>query len=145
MTTSDAFREALSALTDALIPRAGRHPSASDVGVPGPLLDRALAVVPEAAPVVETAVDLVLAGRTPDEALAHLRAESRDEFELFAEITAGAYFMSNEVREVIGYPGQPQVLARVELETLVDLVLPVMENVAGPRLAPGDGPREGDR
>lgn len=123
----------LAVLADSLIPRSGEHPSASDVGVPGHLLDRAVRVVPGATERVQDVAVRFAGTTTPESDLESLRVEEPAAFDLFAELVAGAYFMSDDVRRIIGYPGQPQVAARTDLEDFVDLVMPVLEAGHAPR------------
>jgi hypothetical protein len=98
-----AERERLAELADALIPPAHGKPAPSEVGIEQTLLDRVVAARPD----LVTALHRALRPWTGD-ALARLRelgeedAEARDALEL---TVAGGYYMSAEVRAVLGYPG----------------------------------------
>jgi choline dehydrogenase-like flavoprotein len=98
-------RTTFAALADVLIPAAGGMPSASDVGVEGKWLDRALRARPD----LEPGVVVTLAatdGRDPEKTLRLLYEEDPDAFAALALAVSGAYYMHLKVRKRIGYPGQ---------------------------------------
>ncbi len=117
-------RETLSALADALIPEADGMPSASQAGAAGALLDEVLAV---RADLEEPLAELTAAarGRDPAAEIERLQADDPPLFEALTTAIAGGYFMSADVRERLGYPGQ---LAK-ELEDDFDqeLLQPVID------------------
>ena len=117
-------RETLSALADALIPEADGMPSASQAGAAGALLDEVLAVRND---LEEPLAELTAAarGRDPAAEIERLQADDPPLFEALTTAIAGGYFMSADVRERLGYPGQ---LAK-ELEDDFDqeLLQPVID------------------
>lgn len=104
-TITEDERQRLAALADAILPRTGLMPGASDVGIAGALLDRVLRSSPSLAPAVRKA--LALSGRDPAATLQSLRAEEASAFAALMLAVVAAYYMSPEVRERIGYDGQP--------------------------------------
>ncbi len=97
-------RGRFAALADAVLPAFGDLPAASAVGVAGPLLDRALAVLPALRPVLHEV--LALPGDDVPSFLAELKASSPSRFGALVLATAAAYYLAPEVREAIGYQGQ---------------------------------------
>ena len=98
-------RETFGALADILIPRSGDMPSAREAGLAGPLLDRLsrsrLDLAAALAPLLDE-----LARVDPAAAVARLERERPDALLRLLEAAAGGYYMSAEVRRLIGYPGQ---------------------------------------
>lgn len=124
-------QETLLRIADTLIPAAGPNPKPTDV--PGfiPYLHLALAARADAFNAVIDAVDK-LAGVADDllrDALKTLWAEDKPVFDPLSSIIAGAYFMTPQVTDLIGYPGQHRDPAGLEdaaneLETgILDAVL----------------------
>ena len=98
-------RQTLSALADELIPAADGMPSASQAGAAGRLLDEVLAVRGD----LEEALDELTAaarGADPAAEVDRLRSEDPPLFEALTTAVAGGYFLSPDVRERLGYPGQ---------------------------------------
>lgn len=98
-------RQTLSALADELIPAADGMPSASQAGAAGRLLDEVLAVRGD---LEEPLAELTAAARGADPAaeVDRLRSEDPPLFEALTTAVAGGYFLSPDVRERLGYPGQ---------------------------------------
>ena len=100
-----AQRLTLARLADVLVAEGLGMPAASAVGVADRLLDRCL----DAAPALAGPLTALL-----DEAPAHgldafvrrLAASRPDDFAVLSTAVVGAYYLSAEVRELIGYPGQ---------------------------------------
>jgi hypothetical protein len=103
MSTID--RETLAGLADALIPEADGMPSATQAGVAGALLDEVLAVRGD---LEEPLAELTAAARGTDPAAEVERLKNDDPplFEALTTAVAGGYFLSPDVRERLGYPGQ---------------------------------------
>jgi hypothetical protein len=117
-------RDTLAGLADALIPAADGMPAASEAGAAGALLDRVLAVRSELEEPL-AAVTAAAAGRDP---AAEVERLQRDEPELFEALTtaiAGGYFMSEDVRARLGYPGQQALALEDDLDP--ELLRPVIE------------------
>ena len=80
-------------------------PAASTVGVAAGLLDRCL----EAAPVLAEPLRALLdeaAADDPDAFVQGLSEHRPDDFAVLSTAVVGAYYLSPEVRDLIGYPGQ---------------------------------------
>jgi hypothetical protein len=125
----------LRAFADALIPAAPGHSSASEAGIPGPLLDRLVMLVPERIPLLKRVVD-----SSPElSAQAVIDAMQRDDpalYDAFCQTIAGAYFMSPQVRVQIDYPGREPVAARADIADMEELLMPVFTGDFAPRPVP---------
>lgn len=105
MSLSEDRRRVLAGLADALIAEGAGKPSATAAGATEELMDRCL----EAAPSLQAPLAAVLdeaAGWDPGRFVRRLAAERPDEFTVLTNAVVGAYYLSPEVRELIGYPGQ---------------------------------------
>lgn len=137
---SPAARATLAALADALMPGGEGMPSASSVGTHEALLDRVLAVRPQAAPAFIALADRLAADPgpgTPTERAQRLRQDHPADFGLLTGFLVGAYQLAEPVRAAIGYPGQGPSDVTFDDETgyiAEGLLDPVLER--GPR-APG--------
>lgn len=99
----------LAALAGVLIPAGRGLPSAPEAGVPGPLLDRVLALRADARAVLADA--LAIRPDLPAEAAVPvMEAAAPDLLAALFEVLAAAYYLSPQVRAGIGYAGQ-QALA----------------------------------
>lgn len=106
---SPAARATLAELADALMPGADGMPSASSVGTHEELLDRVLAVRPQAAPTFIALAERLATDPgpgTPTGRAQRLRAEHPADFGLLAGFLVGAYQLAEPVRAALGYPGQ---------------------------------------
>lgn len=127
-TLDDNTRQTLIALADLLIPADERMPSASQAGVGGEWIDRALAAR------ADWAADFIALlenahGKDPRAVLAELQVASPASFTMLTEMVAGAYFMNTEVRTLIGYPGRRAIPIREsseEQQELQELMEPVI-------------------
>jgi hypothetical protein len=139
---TDVEQQTLLRIADALIPAAGPNPKASDVEEFLPYLQLALAARRDAFDVVIAALSRLNDVADAD-MLAELKAmwaDDKDTFDPLSAIVAGAYFMTPEVKELIGYPGQHRDPAGLEdavneLETgILDPVIergPIYVSAAG--------------
>ena len=98
-------RETLAALADVLIPTADGMPSASEAGATGPLLDEVLRVRGDLEEPLAT-LTVAAANKDPRAEVDRLKADEPELFEALTTAIAGGYFMSGDVRERLGYPGQ---------------------------------------
>ncbi|MGO9007659.1 MAG: hypothetical protein ACLQB4_18125 [Beijerinckiaceae bacterium] len=98
-------RETIDAIGDAIIPTAEGMPSASEAGATGVHLDRVLSLRPDLRESVLHAARSV-ANVARENAAKALLATDPDVFTVVGEAIAAAYYMSPEVRRLIGYPGQ---------------------------------------
>jgi hypothetical protein len=137
---SPAARATLAELADALMPGGEEMPPASAVDTAGSLLDRVLAVRPQAAPSFVALAERLAADPgpgTPTERAQRLRRDHPADFSLLAGFLVGAYQLAEPVRAAIGYPGQGPSEVTFDDETgyiAEGLLDPVLER--GPR-APG--------
>jgi hypothetical protein len=127
-------REALAGLADALIPAADGMPSATEAGATGALLDEVLRVRGDLEEPLAT-LTRAAAGKDASAEVERLKAEEPELFEALTTAVAGGYFMSDDVRERLGYPGQQAL----ELEDDHDpaLLQPVIERGTIYRPTPG--------
>jgi hypothetical protein len=128
---STVDRDILARLADALIPAADGMPSASEAGAAGALLDEVLAVRGD---LEEPLAQLTAAARGADPAAEVKRLEADDPalFEALTTAVAGGYFLSADVRERLGYPGQQA--KRLEDDFDQELLQPVIDR--GPIFRP---------
>lgn len=98
-------RAVLSRLADVLVAEGRGMPAASAVGVAGELLDRCLEAAPVLAGPLLALLDEAPRG-APDSYVRHLAADRPDDFAVLSTAVVGAYYLSAEVRDLIGYPGQ---------------------------------------
>jgi hypothetical protein len=105
----DATREQLRGLADLLIPAAGSMPSGGEVGARrGGGWDRVLHVRPDLLSGLEHALALAVdgPGHDPDDLLQRLGSADPSARDALLTVVAGAYYLDEEVRRAIGYPGQ---------------------------------------
>lgn len=123
---TDEDRKRFAALADALIPAAEGMPSASQAAVPETWLDEALKHRPDLSDGLRAALEA--AGDLPaDEALNLLNTAHIVAFEALGTLTAGAYFMNPEIKQLIGYPGQVATPPKDDTHTYFDLLENVLE------------------
>lgn len=129
-------------IADTLIPESGPHPKASAAEQFQPYLQLALAARADVFDAVLTAVRTLT--DVPDGelhgALKKMWAEDKFTFDPLSSVIAGAYFMTPQVKKLIGYPGQHRDPAGLEdaaneLETgILDPVIargPIYVSAAG--------------
>ena len=129
-------RLTLARLADVLVAEGHGMPAASAVGVADGLLDRCL----DAAPVLAESLAAVLDEAPTDGLDAFVRrlAERRPEdFAALSTTVVGAYYLSDEVRRLIGYPGQqPTPLSVVAEPDYLDMLERVHDRHPGYRECP---------
>lgn len=127
-------RETLAGLADVIIPAADGMLSASEAGATGALLDEVLRVRADLQEPLAT-LTTAAAGKDPAAEVARLQTDEPELFEALTTSIAGGYFMSEDVRERLGYPGQQAL----ELEDDHDpaLLAPVIERGTIYRPTPG--------
>jgi hypothetical protein len=131
-------RETLALLADVLIPAGGRMPSARMVGVADERIEQVLTARPDLKSLLLGLLDRVR-GEEPGAAIQRVEQSEPSDFAALLVAVAGAYYMSPEVRQMIGYTGQQ---ARpIESSDVIeeDLLLPVRRRGACYRR-----PTEGD-
>jgi hypothetical protein len=139
---TDDEQASLLRIADTLIPAAGPNPKASDAEEFVPYLHLALAARADVFDAVLKAVSELadVADEWLHSALKTMWAEDKFTFDPLSSIIAGAYFMTPQVKELIGYPGQHRDPAGLEdaadeLET--GILDPVLER--GPIYVPAAG------
>ena len=116
-------------LADILIPSAGGMPSATEADATGVWLDRVVSARPDLAAELHRIV-ASLAGEDPATAIGRLARERPGDLDILLSALAGAYYMSDQVRARLGYPGQRATAGDVEggeppLEAMDPLLAPV--------------------
>jgi hypothetical protein len=107
---------ALLRIADCLIPASGANPKASDAERYVQYLNLALSARSDVFDAV-IAVIAKLADVADDDLLAALKSlwsEDKFTFDPLSAIVAGAYFMTPQVKELIGYPGQHRDVAGLQ-------------------------------
>jgi len=102
---SDADRGVFARLADALIPAWKKLPAASAVGVHKDLLDAVLAARPDLVDGVRQAIEYARERET-SAALNGLFHDNKGAFDALTLAATGGYYMAEDVRTTIGYPGQ---------------------------------------
>ncbi|MBA8958424.1 hypothetical protein ACVH9Z_15855 [Rhodococcus opacus] len=113
---TDSELTTLLRIADCLIPASGENPAASDADGYLRYLNLALAARADVFDAVLSAVDQA-AGLHGDDLRAELErmwAEDKFTFDPLSSILAGAYFMTPQVKALIGYPGQHRDAAGFE-------------------------------
>ncbi|SOE91816.1 hypothetical protein SAMN05414139_04492 [Burkholderia sp. D7] len=102
------LRPRLAQLAELIVPRHGRMPAASEVGVAEAGVDAVLAIRPDL-----SAGLLGFLARCPDavtpDYLSGLADTDPDVLALLLQVVAGAYYMDARVRALIGYDGQKEI------------------------------------
>ena len=129
-------RAVLSSLADVLVAKGSDMPAASEVGVAGDLLDRCLQAAPALAEPLLGMLDEAPSGAL-DAYVRELAADRPDDFAVLSTVVVGAYYLSAEVRDLIGYPGQePSPLTVAAEPDYLDMLERVYERHPGYREAP---------
>jgi hypothetical protein len=103
---SDDDRAAYGGLADVLIPAAEGMPAASEVDVHTRWVDQALRLRPDLRPFLTAAIVAAAAGGPPREVVIRLAEQQPEVFAALGQLTSGAYYMDDRVRQAMGYPGQ---------------------------------------
>ena len=93
-------RERLTRIADVLLPGGAGLPSASEAGVAGALLDDVIAVRPDVLPELRRVLDSLGTGLYSIEGLQNTGGAP---FRTLAMVVAGAYYLSPQVRELLGW------------------------------------------
>lgn len=113
---TDDEQTTLLRIADTLIPAVGPNPKASDAEQFVPYLHLALAARADVFEAVLSAVSTLsgVADEDLHDALRSLWADDKHTFDPLSSVIAGAYFMTPQVKELIGYPGQHREPAGLE-------------------------------
>lgn len=126
----------LAEIADVLVGEGLGMPAASTVGVAGDLLDRTLAAAPVLAGPLLALLDEAPPGRL-DAFVRDLAAARPDDFAVLSTAVVGAYYLSADVRDLIGYPGQqPSPISVAAEPDYLDMLERVHERHPGYREAP---------
>ena len=129
-------RAVLAQLADVLVAGGRGMPAASVVGVAGDLMDRCLEAAPALAGPLSALLDEAPA-EASDAFVRDLAANRRADFGVLSTAVVGAYYLSPEVRGLIGYPGQePSPLPVAAEPEYLDMLERVYERHPGYREAP---------
>jgi hypothetical protein len=123
---SDAERLLYGQLADVLIPEAEGMPSATRAQVHTRWVDDALRARPDLLAGLRQSLGLA-SGHPAEEAVELINRDHSTVFDALGTVTAGAYFLNPEVKQLIGYPGQlPQPVVD-DVESYLDLLGNVVE------------------
>ncbi len=116
-------------IADVLIPSTATMPSASQVGVDGPVIDRLLDQRPDLKERFLRGLDACI-GQDPDKAARSLNETDPTALAAIGLLASAAYYMDVEVRRLIGYPGQsarpfdphatPEYVVKGQLQRVID-------------------------
>lgn len=101
----EAERAVFGRMAEVMLPGTDTMPSAGRAGVPGPGLDEVLAARPDLIEPLGRALR-DLGGSFSLEALAGYLSADEEAYSALTLCVAAAYYLSPEVRDLIGYPGQ---------------------------------------
>jgi hypothetical protein len=118
-------RARLAVLADALVPGSGDFPSASAVGVPTELIDRALEFRPDLAAGLGEAL-AVADDEQPEVALDLLATSHQDAFSALTTLVSGAYLLSPQVQQALDYRPAPRQ-ANDDVDSYIDLLEVVVD------------------
>lgn len=102
------LRAAFAAVADMLIPAYKKYPSATAVGVHEKMLDDVLGFRPDLVEAFTRGLAAINSTALSDSVNALYKADP-DAFNAISLVASGGYYMTPEVREVLGYPGQEAV------------------------------------
>lgn len=132
-------RRMLAQMADVLVAEGSGMPAASVVGVAGDLLDRCLDAAPSLAEPLTALLDEAQANGPdgPDGFCGFVRRlaqERPEDFAVLSTAVVGAYYLSAEVRSLIGYPGQqPSPLSTASEPEYLDMLERVHDRHRGYR------------
>ena len=133
---TSAQRLTLARLADVLVAEGLGMPAASVVGVADGLLDRCLDAAPALAAPLMALLDEAPADGL-DSFVRRLEASRPDDFAVLSTTVVGAYYLSAEVRELIGYPGQqPSPLSAAAEPDYLEMLERVYDRHPGYRECP---------
>lgn len=120
-------RQTYGRIADVLICEADGMPSATQVEVHTRWIDEALRLRPDLRDGLDTAIELARTAPDVRQALSRLALERPDVFTALGTLTAGAYYMDDRVRALMGYPGQEQRRLVDDTEEYLDLLERVVD------------------
>ena len=102
---SQEQRETFDAIGNLLIPEYGRMPALTDLSDYEALLDKVLSKRPDIANDLLRGLDKA-AGQDPSSAANELSQTDAEAFNAISLAASATYYMSDEIRALVGYPGQ---------------------------------------
>ncbi|MFJ8855016.1 hypothetical protein [Streptomyces sp. NPDC102437] len=118
-------RRTFAALIDVLIPASDRMPSATAAGVTDALLDQVLGYRPDLAePFAEAVAQCT--GKDPEAALDALAEQQPEQFQALTLLTAGAYFLSPQVKAALAYDPPPRTV-NDDVDSYIDMLADVVD------------------
>jgi len=100
-------RATLADIGDVILPASGDLPAASQAGVHLDLIDRVLVVAPDLFDGLVSALERAAQGGVrPSEHLQNLHDERDEDLRILVTAVGAAYYLNEQVRSTIGYPGQ---------------------------------------
>lgn len=118
-------RRTFAALIDVLIPASDRMPSATAAGVADALLDQVLGYRPDLAePFAEAVAQCT--GKDPEAALDALAEQQPEQFQALTLLTAGAYFLSPQVKAALAYDPPPRTV-NDDVDSYIDMLADVVD------------------
>jgi hypothetical protein len=124
----DRYRAQLLWSMDALIPAdpSLRMPSASQAGVLDQHLPEVLLIRDDLADDFFKVIEL-LPMLAPGRGLEALEALAPKDFETYSRLVAGAFFLNQEVNQILRYPGQQAMIDAPDYDEIIEAIEPVME------------------
>ncbi|MGV9633090.1 hypothetical protein ACWDO0_02800 [Nocardia rhamnosiphila] len=123
---TDSARQVYAALADILIPAERGMPSATAAHVPDLLIDRVLEYRPDLAGAFADAL-AYSRFRDPGTAVEELAQRRSESFQALALLTAGAYFLSSEVRQRLNLTSGPPRPVHDDTDEYVGMLERVVE------------------
>ncbi|KQX74195.1 hypothetical protein [Aeromicrobium sp. Root472D3] len=120
-------RETYGQIADVLICEADGMPSATQVEVHTRWIDEALRLRPDLREGLDAALELVRTAPDVRQVLGRLAVDHPDVFTALGTLTAGAYYMDDRVRELMGYPGQEERRLVDDTSEYLDMLERVVE------------------
>lgn len=102
------LRSAFAAVADLLIPAYKKYPSATSVGVHEKMLDDVLGFRPDLVEPFLRGLKAINTSALSDSVNTLYKADT-EAFNAISLVASGGYYMTQSVREVLGYPGQEAV------------------------------------
>ena len=105
---TDTERTAFAAMADILIPTHGDMPSFTALGAHLAHTNRVLELRPELLPDLRAAVSRVKTDIDPEDMANQLNRDHPDAIGVIGVVASAAYYLDDEVKRKLGYPGQIQ-------------------------------------
>jgi hypothetical protein len=120
-------RDVYGRMADVLICESDGMPSATQVHVHTRWIDEALRLRPDLRDGLDAAIALARSADDVRQALNQLATGQPDVFVALGTLTAGAYYMDDGVRQLMGYPGQEERRLVDDTDQYLDMLERVVE------------------